>query len=264
MKRTIISILIYIGLQILVSLFVAMVAGVISVAQGGDVASVAQSATVLGISSLLANVIAIIVLLKLRYANFSFGHMRSSDIMPALVIAAVLALAMVLPLSWLSDSLELPDFLKNEFTASMSDFWAIIAISLVAPVAEEILFRGAIQGALQKIMKPKWAIFLSALIFGLIHFNPVQVCGAFLMGLVFAWLYYRTGSVWPGIVAHATNNIVSTILGQFYPVDASLAEITGGGTPMYALLAVSMIVFVAVICYGKKTLPLPDNAENVC
>ena len=254
MKRTIISILIYIGLQILVSLFVAMIAGVISVAQGGDMASVAQSATVLGISSLLANVIAIIVLLKLRYANFSFGHMRSSDIMPALVS----------PLSWLSDSLELPDFLKDEFTASMSDFWAIIAISLVAPVAEEILFRGAIQGALQKIMKPKWAIFLSALIFGLIHFNPVQVCGAFLMGLVFAWLYYRTGSVWPGIVAHATNNIVSTILGQFYPVDASLAEITGGGTPMYALLAVSMIVFVAVICYGKKTLPLPDNAENVC
>ena len=59
MKRTIISILIYIGLQILVSLFVAMVAGVISVAQGGDVASVAQSATVLGISSLLANVILI-------------------------------------------------------------------------------------------------------------------------------------------------------------------------------------------------------------
>ena len=54
--------------------------------------------------------------------------------------------------------------------------------------------------------RPWIAIVVSALIFGVIHLNPVQTVFGFLYGLLLGWLAWRTGSLLPGIFAHMANN----------------------------------------------------------
>jgi membrane protease YdiL (CAAX protease family) len=77
---------------------------------------------------------------------------------------------------------------------------------VVAPVTEELIFRGLIlKGFLQRFSVLKAAI-LSSILFGLVHLNPWQFVSGSLLGLLFAWWYARTGSLWPSLLGHAFVN----------------------------------------------------------
>ena len=106
-----------------------------------------------------------------------------------------------------------------------------VVICLLAPVAEELVFRGAILRALLT-WKPErqWLmIVISALIFAVVHLNPDQMPHAFMAGLLLGWMYMRTGSVIPGIAFHLVNNTMSYVLVRLYPApDIRLVDILGG------------------------------------
>ena len=103
----------------------------------------------------------------------------------------------------LNEALDLTDTNQELFISMSHNIFGVLSIAIVVPILEEVLFRGAIEGhLLRKGWSPKWAILVSALIFGIIHGNPAQIPFAFLIGLLFGWLYYRTGSLVPGIVGH--------------------------------------------------------------
>lgn len=88
-----------------------------------------------------------------------------------------------------------------------------ITVCILAPVLEEILFRGIIlRGLLQYGISPIIAITLSSFLFGIAHMNPWQFLGAGLLGAVFGFVYYRTQSLWICIFLHALNNTVSFIM----------------------------------------------------
>ena len=107
----------------------------------------------------------------------------------------------------LNEALDLTDTNQELFISMSHNIFGVLSIAIVVPILEEFLFRGAIEGhLLRKGWSPKWAILVSALIFGIIHGNPAQIPFAFLIGLLFGWLYYRTGSLVPGIVGHIINN----------------------------------------------------------
>lgn len=75
-----------------------------------------------------------------------------------------------------NEFIELPNLMENTFMGMSRNIFGILAIAFMAPLVEELLFREAIEGhLLQSGKKPKTAIILSALIFGLIHINPAQV-----------------------------------------------------------------------------------------
>lgn len=80
---------------------------------------------------------------------------------------------------------------------------------LLAPVLEEILFRGILLRGLLRNYAPAVAIGQSALLFGIIHFNPAQSLFAFCFGITLGWLYYRTQSLMLCIALHALNNLLS-------------------------------------------------------
>ena len=110
----------------------------------------------------------------------------------------------------LNEALDLTDTNQELFISMSHNIFGVLSIAIVVPILEEFLFRGAIEGhLLRKGWSPKWAILVSALIFGIIHGNPAQIPFAFLIGLLFGWLYYRTGSLVPGIVGHIINNSFS-------------------------------------------------------
>ena len=91
--------------------------------------------------------------------------------------------------------------------------WTILGLSVGAPIAEEVLFRGVFQRGLERRWgRPRLALVLSAFIFAGFHLEAVQFPVLLLLGLLFGWLYQRSGSLWPSIVAHATNNLVAVLV----------------------------------------------------
>lgn len=95
---------------------------------------------------------------------------------------------------------------------------------IMAPVFEEIVFRGIImKGLINKGLKPKTAIIIASVIFGLVHGNPWQFVGAVLLGSVLGLVYYKTKSLLLPILLHAFNNLCSSIL-IFYNKTESFAE----------------------------------------
>jgi glutamate-5-semialdehyde dehydrogenase len=89
--------------------------------------------------------------------------------------------------------------------AWLGPFLAVV----IAPVTEELVFRGLILRGLLGRWRPAAAVLFSAGLFALVHFNPVQAPVALLLGLLTGWLYARTRSLGLCILAHALNNAAS-------------------------------------------------------
>ena len=82
----------------------------------------------------------------------------------------------------------------------------LLAAAVLAPLLEELLFRGIVLRSFLRQYPRGRAIGLSALLFGLAHLNLVQFVVGTLLGLLLGWLYERTRSVWPGVLLHAGYN----------------------------------------------------------
>lgn len=88
----------------------------------------------------------------------------------------------------------------------------ILATVVLAPVMEELVFRGICFGRIRKFTDKKMTILLSALLFGIYHMNLVQFIYAFLMGLVFACIYEKYRNIKLVITAHACANLCAVLL----------------------------------------------------
>lgn len=105
--------------------------------------------------------------------------------------------------------------LAREVPLALKVVLALLVVC-VAPVVEELVFRGVLLSGLASRMRIGWAIVASAVIFGCVHLPDFQfawypVPALILLGLVLAWLRVRTRSLWPSITLHATNNLVAAI-----------------------------------------------------
>jgi len=95
-------------------------------------------------------------------------------------------------------------------------FWVVA--SLVAPIGEEILFRGYLWGAIHRYYGIWWAVIGTALIFAIGHSTSasqgavVLVSQTLVMGVLLAWLRHMSGSVWAGVCAHAMNNSIAVAI----------------------------------------------------
>ena len=84
-----------------------------------------------------------------------------------------------------------------------------ISICILTPISEELLCRGYILDALNRL-HGKWpAIIISSIIFGMVHFDPFTMGAATIGGVIYGWIRMRTGSLVPGIVAHAMWNTMA-------------------------------------------------------
>lgn len=89
----------------------------------------------------------------------------------------------------------------------------LIMTLAITPFAEEVFFRGFLFRWMSG-HRPVWlAALVSSALFGVAHILPPQAISAMLMALVLCWLYWRTGSIWPAVAAHVTNNVLGILLG---------------------------------------------------
>jgi len=89
---------------------------------------------------------------------------------------------------------------------------AVAGIALVAPIAEEIVFRGVSFRGLRRRMRFLPAAALSAILFSLAHVDLAHGLQLFAIGLILAWTVERSGSILPGMLLHAGINLTSLLL----------------------------------------------------
>ena len=82
----------------------------------------------------------------------------------------------------------------------------VFLVVVALPVAEEVLYRGALFDALKRLHNPRFAIWMSAAIFGLMHFEFAVSIGTFALGLLYGFLRERSESIYPSTMAHIVNN----------------------------------------------------------
>jgi membrane protease YdiL (CAAX protease family) len=106
-----------------------------------------------------------------------------------------------------------PDF-SLLFEETSSPWLVFLAGVVIAPVIEEIIFRGFIFAGLVKRYGWQKAALISAIIFALIHMQPLAFLPIVLLGLIFSYLYFKSGSIWPAVAIHMITNALG--LGAAY------------------------------------------------
>jgi membrane protease YdiL (CAAX protease family) len=101
---------------------------------------------------------------------------------------------------------DLKALLKALSTGPLNILLKYLAVAGMAPLLEELLFRGYLQNSFMRKMKPGYAIALASLIFAAVHFQPLATPALFVMGAAFGYLYHLTGSLKTNIALHALNN----------------------------------------------------------
>ena len=134
---------------------------------------------------------------------------------------------------------------SNEGSGIGRGVWAGFTAIISASVLEELLCRGVILEVLNKRWGIKTSILISALFFGLLHFDPANATVAIIAGLIFGVLYVRTSSIYATIIIHALNNAIAFALISFGAEDLSFREALGGGVAYYIVYALSVVIFVA-------------------
>lgn len=152
----------------------------------------------------------------------------------------------------LTNKIPIPKFLLELVEDLMLNPYSVIfSIAIIAPIFEEIVMRGIIlEGFLNKY-KHRTAIIVSALLFGLSHFNIPQFINAFIMGLIFGIIYYKTRSLILCIVAHMVNNVFAIIIAGmgFSP---SLLSFTIGAV-IFTLAGKYIMNYIRFLKYRKNS-----------
>lgn len=193
------------------------------------------------------------------------SDMFSSMSSKSLLLSTLLVFSSMLALNIFVQWFRLEDILAAQFDGLAHNVVGVITMSLLAPLLEEVFFRGAIQGYLLKRYKPWVAILSASLVFGIFHMNPVQVVYATLLGIVLGWIYYRTGSLLSVIVGHVLNNSIASVtlllFGneelQVLPDNASPMAETASEVFVFLLFAVLSVYFAVRLHRSLPPVPSP-------
>lgn len=132
---------------------------------------------------------------------------------------------------------------------------SLLAVGIIGPIFEEILFRGLVFGELRKITKVQVAIFIQALLFGIYHMNLVQGTYAFVIGILLGYVYYRSSSIISSIIVHVTINSSTVLMSQVLNAD-------GFGSWGGAIYAASIILFIATGAFILINRNFKHNMDN--
>ncbi len=141
-----------------------------------------------------------------------------------------------------------PDFLSKlveqlKITSIYNGFLIILITIIVAPLVEELLFRGF----LQKVLEESWeditkAILVTSLFFALVHLNPYWIVQIYLLGMLLGYLSWRTNSIIPGIILHGLNNGFAVALNNVENVFNQYYNWHEHVNPVWIIIAIVLII----------------------
>ena len=240
MKNAIIYWFVFLALQVLAG---GIIQGVYLLWKGPG-AVLDATGTIL--TMVLFSVVTMALFLRQKWAVVA-RHWIQTRPWVVLVWCVLAALGTIIPSGWLQEQMpELPNLVEEEFDMILRDRYGYFVVGLLVPLAEELVFRGAILRSLLKWSSRPWvAILISAVLFSAAHMNPAQIPHTLLIGLLLGWLYYRTDSIVPGVVFHWVNNTVAYVLYNFYPnPDLKLVDLFG--SQQHVLMAVGFSLCILI------------------
>lgn len=134
----------------------------------------------------------------------------------------------------------------------------VIIFSILPGIAEELFFRGALLHIFMRRMRPHAAIWITGLLFSIIHFQIFGFVPRFLLGVCFGYLTWWSSSLWPAMIAHALFNATSLFL--FYQNENRMQE-GFEGIPVYLTLTAAASLIV-LLYYLRKLLLNRQTYEN--
>ena len=148
--------------------------------------------------------------------EFSLGRITPGTgalvvLISAAAILPVDAFSTIFERMWAPDADYISFILSIKPKGPASFFFVAIGIVGVAAIAEELLFRGFIQRIFQRNMHGALAVVLAGFIFSLCHFNLPAIPGVTALGILYGYLFYRTGVLWYSIIGHGIYNLVTLL-----------------------------------------------------
>lgn len=156
-----------------------------------------------------------------------YGFKKSNapllDVFPMRFFNPLVFLPVITFLWAMQNLLEIPGALMNKYLPAPSWFWelfnkifegdfgwwgAFMKVAVVAPIVEELIFRGLILKGFRRNYNAFTAVTISALLFALFHLNPWQFPATFLLGLFLGWLVVRTNNILLAILGHSIHNFL--------------------------------------------------------
>lgn len=126
--------------------------------------------------------------------------------------------------NWMRSVMPMPQWLAKFFAdliMAKNSFWgSLFALSVVAPVTEELFFRGLVMHGFLSRYSALNSVLVSSILFGIIHLNPWQLISGVALGLLLGWWFVRTRSLWPCLAGHALAN-GTLLFSQFLPLRIS-------------------------------------------
>jgi len=276
LKKGILDVILYIIIFVVVQIVVMYAgAGIWSAVKGdGYMATIQAMGTgsnpvLLALTTVFSNVITLIIFLKTKWTPLTRDYLQSKP-WGMLLWVALFTLGTIIPLEFTYEHLgiEMDANTEQVFASLMKEPWGYVAIGILAPLAEEIVFRGAILRTLLGMVSKKnhWvAIMISAAFFGVAHGNVAQFVNALLMGLLLGWMYYRTKSLVPGILMHWVNNTMAYILNNIMPQsDGKLIDLFHGDEKtVYYAVGFSLCILIPSFIQMVLRLQKPKASMEI-
>ena len=142
---------------------------------------------------------------------------------------------------------------------------SFICVSIFAPLFEEWLCRGVVLRGLLTTMRPASAIAVSAAFFAVLHMNPWQALPAFLLGVVFGYVYYKTGSLKLTMLMHFVNNTMALVMSRIPSLQDAETFADVMSPWAYACVIAACVIFLAAAFITLRAIPMSsENAPCNC
>ena len=245
---------------VLVFLFIQMVSNYLVLAVNKLISNeptegLTPLATIIALA--IFTLVSVALFLKMKWAEVSRNYIMTRPWF-TLFWSVIAALGAIIPSAYMQELMpEWPDAIQRMIEQSAQQMMGIMntpggyaVICLLAPIGEELVFRGAV---LHKLLewKPerRWLmITFSAVLFAVAHMNPAQIIHPLLIGLLLGWMYERTGSIIPGVAYHWANNTAAFLLARLYQdPDITVTQIMGSQSRALMAVGFSLLIFIPAI-----------------
>lgn len=132
--------------------------------------------------------------------------------------------------------------------------WTLLSVVVLAPVAEELLFRGLLLEMLRRNMGVLAAVVASSAVFAAMHLQPAVMIDAFLAGLALCYIYLLTRSIYACIILHMFNNAIAMSMQVLEYRDKTLGELIDSSSAYFIIYALALAAVAVGVMHAASTL----------
>lgn len=243
---------VFIAVYVVAQYICIFVSGAFSAAGAADSLSEAASGRRIALVSVCASLLAVAAVAVYRRLVYGRSgavmHSRRGFDPRILLWGLILLVSLSVVIDPLLSHLPVPD--QNYGRGG----WTLLAVVVVAPVAEELLFRGLLLEMLRQHIGTVAAVVISSAVFALMHLQPAVMIDAFLAGLALCYIYLLTRSIYASILLHIFNNAIAMSMQVLEYQDKTLGEIVDSSSAYFIVYALALVAVVAGAMHAASTL----------